>query len=105
MFARDLLPRGRARLLESIPGQYQDMTRARVGIFLHQGSVMTAEEWNASYPIGTEILLTLNNGVQKAARTVGAAVRYGGIDHIQVDALTGYVLLAWVKPVVRPTSA
>jgi hypothetical protein len=59
---------------------------------------MTTDEWNARYPIGTRVRLTLADGETRDTRTLTAAQTWGGLDHVCVAGVTGYVLLSWVEP-------
>lgn len=63
---------------------------------------MTAGEWNAAYPIGTHVRVVLADGVAVTTRTASEAVTWGELCHIQVEGLTGYVVLNWVQPLVPP---
>lgn len=59
---------------------------------------MTAEEWNRQHPIGTRVRITLADGRSRDTRTLSPAQTWGGLDHIQVGGITGFVLLSWVLP-------
>ena len=59
---------------------------------------MTADEWNARYPIGTRVWLTLADGQGKETCTLTPAQTWGGLDHVSVAGLSGFVLLSWVAP-------
>ena len=60
---------------------------------------MTANDWNARYPIGTKVVLTLVNGNQHVTHTTSAAEHIGSHDFIRVgQILVGLVLLEWVRP-------
>lgn len=59
---------------------------------------MDAGEWNSTYPVGTKVVVTLHNGKRLVTRTCSDAARWGGMDHVAVEAIQpGYVLLSWVK--------
>jgi len=60
---------------------------------------MDAPAWNARYPVGTWIIITLANRQRRLTRSSSAAVHIGHHDFIQVEAIqTGYVLLRWCWP-------
>lgn len=59
---------------------------------------MTAQEWNQRYPVGTRVELTLAGGEQRMTRTLGPAQTWGGLDHIQVGGIGGFVLLSRLVP-------
>lgn len=67
---------------------------------------MNAQDWNRDFPPGTQVLLTLANGEHVTTRTKSQAEHWGGLDHIQVEAIErGYVLLSWVQALAPPLSA
>ena len=59
---------------------------------------MLAVEWNLFYPTGTLVEVTLADGRTNNTRTLGQAKPWGGLDHVEVAGITGYVLLYWVTP-------
>ena len=59
---------------------------------------MLAVEWNRDYPTGTLVEVTLADGRTINTRTLGQAKAWGGLDHVEVAGITGYVLLSWVTP-------
>jgi hypothetical protein len=59
---------------------------------------MSASEWNDHHPIGTLVEVTLSDGRTLNTRTLGRALTWAGLDHVEVAGLTGYVLLSWVRP-------
>lgn len=61
---------------------------------------MDAAAWNANYPPGSWVIVTLANRKRIPARTLRPALRIGQHDFIEVDAIRpGYVLLSWCWPV------
>lgn len=61
---------------------------------------MDSQRWNAKYPVGTTVILSLANGKRLPTRTRSRAERWGGLDHVAVEAIqSGYVLLSWCWPV------
>ena len=61
---------------------------------------MEAAAWNAKYPVGTLVIVTLANRRRRLARTIGLACHIGQHDFVQVDQIQpGYVLLSWCWPV------
>lgn len=62
---------------------------------------MTTDEWNTRHPIGTRVRLTLADGETRETRTLTVAQTWGGLDHVCVAGITGYVLLSWVEPMVN----
>lgn len=61
---------------------------------------MDAAAWNAKYPVGTLVIVTLANRRRRLARTIGLARHIGQHDFVQVDQIQpGYVLLGWCWPV------
>lgn len=60
---------------------------------------MTAGEWNAKYPPGWPVIVTLANGKRIRTETASEAVRVGQFDMIKVAAIQpGSVLLSWCWP-------
>jgi len=59
---------------------------------------MLAVEWNRTYPTGTLVEVTLADGRIVNTRTLGLAKTWGGLDHVEVAGISGYVLLSWVAP-------
>ncbi len=59
---------------------------------------MHAQNWNDEYRIGSRVDVRLANGQKFCTRTTGLARCWGGLDHIQVAGMTGFVLLTWVRP-------
>jgi hypothetical protein len=61
---------------------------------------MDATAWNAKYPVGTLVIVTLANRRRRVARTIGSAQHIGQHDFVQVDQIQpGFVLLSWCWPV------
>ena len=61
---------------------------------------MDAAAWNAKYPVGTVVIVTLVNHRRRLARTISLACHIGQHDFVQVDQIQpGYVLLGWCWPV------
>lgn len=60
---------------------------------------MDAIEWNRLHPPGTPVRVRLFNGRIIQTRTCSEAMRFGGLEHVQVEAIQpGYVLLSWCAP-------
>ena len=59
---------------------------------------ISLEEWNSQHPIGTRVRITLADGQCRDTRTLSLAQTWGGLDHIQVGGIAGFVLLSWVLP-------
>lgn len=59
---------------------------------------MDAIEWNRRWPVGTRVRLTKADGEVLRTRTVSPAQRWGGVDHVAVGGISGYVLLSWCDP-------
>jgi len=59
---------------------------------------MQAQEWNDRYPIGSAVVVRLANGHALRTTTIARAQCWGGLNHIQVEGLSGFVLLSWVSP-------
>lgn len=69
----------------------------------HMGpAVLTAAEWNAQYPKGTHVSLTLADSEIVWARTKSAAARAGQYEMIEIEGFSGLMLLAWCRPLVLP---
>ena len=61
---------------------------------------MDAAAWNAKYPVGTLVIVTLANRRRRLAQTISLACHIGQHDFVQVDRIQpGYVLLGWCWPV------
>jgi hypothetical protein len=59
---------------------------------------MRAMDWNRVHPTGTLVEVTLADGRAIKTRTLGPARTWGGMDHVEVAGIRGYVLLSWVAP-------
>ena len=57
---------------------------------------MKAADWNERRPVGTQVPVTLTNGKSLSTRTIGPPCTWGGVDHVPVAGLNGYVLLCGV---------
>ena len=62
---------------------------------------MSAQQWNERHPVGTRVIVTLANGHTLQTRTVSPARSWGGLDHVEVAGLAGFVLLGWVRELER----
>ena len=61
---------------------------------------MDAAAWNAKYPLGTVVIVTLADRRRRLARTISLAQHIGQHDFIEVDQIRpGSVLLGWCWPV------
>ena len=61
---------------------------------------MNAQAWNAKFPVGTIVIVTLADRRRRLARTIGIAQHIGQHDFIEVDRIRpGFVLLRWCWPV------
>jgi hypothetical protein len=63
---------------------------------------MDARRWNERYPAGTAVQVRLADGRQLTTRTEGPAASWGGLDHVPVEGIRGYILLSWVRPAAPP---
>lgn len=61
---------------------------------------MTAAEWNACYPAGTQVSLTLADGEIVWARTKSEAARVGQYEMIEIEGFSGLMLLDWCRALV-----
>jgi hypothetical protein len=62
-------------------------------------AAMDAAAWNAKYPIGSWVIVTLANRRRRLARTVALARRVGTHEFIELDAIQpGLILLTWCWP-------
>jgi hypothetical protein len=59
---------------------------------------MDAIEWNQRWPVGTRVRLTKADGQVLRTLTVSAAQRWGGLDHVAVGGMSGFVMLSWCEP-------
>lgn len=58
---------------------------------------MSVDEWNHGHPTGTLVEVTLTDGRTINTRTLGKAKTWGGLDHVEVAGISGFVLLSWVR--------
>lgn len=70
---------------------------------MSESGQLTAEEWNATWPIGTRVSVTLVDGNVNWTRTKAAAIHVGEYDFIEVDGMLGLVLLDWCAPLEPPS--
>ena len=58
---------------------------------------MDANQWNERWPVGARIQVTKADGTLFYTRTASRAERWGGLDHVAVAGMSGYVLLSWCE--------
>lgn len=63
---------------------------------------MTAAEWNAAYPVGTRVAVTLANGDVLTTNTASDAERIGDHDMLRLEGSEGYWLLSWCGAMEAP---